>query len=78
MIRIEDENKNLIVGYWETSEEEKTIQFIPEKTWKKGSYQIIMDSSMEDVSGNNLNNLLDQKTGELNSNIQQIIRPFTI
>ena len=78
MLRIEDENKNLIDGYWETSEEEKTVQFIPQMTWKKGTYRIIMDSSMEDVAGNNLNNLLDQKTGELNSNIQQIIRPFTI
>lgn len=78
MIRIEDENNNLIVGYWGTSEEEKTIQFIPEKAWKKGTYRIIMDSSMEDVSGNNLNNLLDHKTGEKISNIQEIIRPFTI
>jgi hypothetical protein len=78
MIRIEDENKNLIVGYWETSEEERTIQFIPEKTWEKGTYRIIMDGNMEDVSGNNLNNLLDQKPSEQNSNLQEIIRPFSI
>ena len=78
MIRIEDENKKLIAGQWETSKEEKIIQFIPEKPWKKGTYQIIMDSSFEDVAGNNLNNLLDQKTGEQDSNIQQIIRLFTL
>jgi len=78
MIRIEDENNKLIPGHWETSEEEKIVQFIPKEPWKKGTYRIIMDSRMEDVAGNNLNNLLDQKTGEKNSNIQQLIRCFTI
>lgn len=78
MIRVEDENKNLVVGYWKTSEDERIIQFIPEKPWKNGTYQIIMDSRLEDIAGNNLNNLLDQKTGAKNSNIQQIIRRFTL
>ena len=78
MILIEDENKTLITGHWETSKEEKIIRFIPKELWKKGTYQIIMDSRLEDVAGNNLINLLDQKSGEKNSNIQQFIRPFTI
>ena len=78
MIRVEDEKKKLITGHWETSEEEKVVQFIPKEPWKKGTYRIIMDGRMEDVTGNNVNNLLDQKTGKKNSNIQQLIRFFTI
>lgn len=78
MIQIKDENEKVIAGYWQTSEEEKIIQFVPEKNWKKGTYRIIMDNCLEDAAGNNLNNLLDQKTGEKNSNVQQKFRLFTI
>ena len=78
MIQIKDENEKVIAGYWQTSEDEKMVQFIPENPWQKGTYQIIMDSRLEDVAGNNLNNLLDQKTGTMNSNVQQIIRWFKI
>ena len=78
MIRVEDENKKLIAGHWETSEEEKIVQFVPKESWKKGTYRIIMDSRLEDVAGNNLNNLLDQKAGTKNNNTQHLIRYFTI
>jgi hypothetical protein len=78
MIQIKDENEKVVAGYWQTSEEEKNIQFVPEKKWKKGTYRIIMDNRLEDAAGNNLNNLLDQKTDEKNSNVQQIIRLFAI
>jgi len=78
MIQIKDENEKVKAGYWQTSEDEKMVQFIPENPWQKGTYQIIMDSRLEDVAGNNLNNLLDQKTGTMNSNVQQIIRWFKI
>ena len=78
MLRIEDENEMLITGHWEMSDEERTVQFTPEYRWKKGQYRIIMDSRLEDVVGNNLNNLLDQESNEQKSNIQQLIRRFTI
>ena len=78
MIQIEDENNERIPGHWGTLEEEKMIQFIPKEPWKKGTYRIIVDSRMEDVAANNINNLLDQKTGEKNSNIQQQVRYFRI
>lgn len=78
MIQLKDENEQVIAGYWQTSAEEKTIQFVPEKNWKKGMYRIIMDKRLEDAAGNNLNSLLDHKTAEKNSNVQQFIRSFTI
>ncbi|MDW3194289.1 MAG: hypothetical protein R8G66_18080 [Cytophagales bacterium] len=78
MIGIADENNQRIPGHWETSEEEKIVQFIPKEPWKKGTYRIMIDSRMEDVAGNNVNNLLDQKIGKKNSNTQQLMRCFTI
>lgn len=61
MIQIEVEEKNLITGHWEILEQEETIQFIPENKWQKGNYQIVFDSRLEDVAGNNLHSLLDEK-----------------
>ena len=78
MIHIKDDEKKLVYGHWEILGQEQLIQFIPEKPWKEGTYRIEMDSRIEDVSGNNLNNLLDQKVGAKNSNIQYLIRLFTI
>ena len=60
MITMEDVNHNQIAGYWKTLEHEKQIQFIPEKNWQKGTYQIVFDHRLEDVAGNNLQVLLDQ------------------
>lgn len=59
MIRIEDENNNLLPGLWEASKEEKVAQFIPDSSWQKGTYRIVIDSRLEDIAGNNLNDLLD-------------------
>lgn len=75
MIQLVDAEKKLIAGYWEISEKEQVIQFIPEKKWKKGAYRIVIDSRLEDVAGNNLQNLLDHnKTDEdNNSHLYQFI-----
>ncbi|MEL6675633.1 MAG: hypothetical protein AAFR61_25720 [Bacteroidota bacterium] len=61
MIQLEDADQNPIPGHWEVLEEEQQIQFIPQQTWQKGNYRIVLDSRLEDVAGNNLQNLLDQK-----------------
>jgi len=61
MIQLEDEENNLIDGHWEILEGEQRMQFIPEAKWQKGNYQIVFDSRLEDVAGNNLNSLLDEK-----------------
>jgi len=66
MIHIEDEEKNLIDGYWEVLENEKRIQFIPEEKWQKGNYQIVFDVRLEDLAGNNLNSLLDESVSQKN------------
>jgi hypothetical protein len=61
MIQLEDEENNPIDGHWEILEGEQLVQFIPEEKWQKGNYQIVCDGRLEDVAGNNLNSLLDEK-----------------
>jgi hypothetical protein len=75
MTKLVDTEGRLVPGHWEVLKKEQMIQFIPEKQWEKGSYRIIIDSRLEDVSGNNLQNLLDHNTtgGENNSQLYQTI-----
>ncbi len=70
MIQLVDAEKNFIAGHWEVVEQEQQIQFIPEKKWHKGKYQIAIDSRLEDVAGNNLYNLLDHHTTGKEYNIE--------
>ena len=69
MIKIVHNKDNLVAGYWKILENETSITFIPKKKWKTGDYQIIINSHLEDVAGNNLQNLLDHiKTDEEKNN----------
>ena len=78
MIQLKDENDRNIAGHWQMSEDEKFAQFTPTNRWKLGEYKIIFDPRMEDVTGNNLEGLLDQKTGRANHIIPMLVRHFSI
>ncbi len=75
MIQVQNQAQDHIAGRWEVAEAERIIQFIPAQAWQQGKYQIIIDSRLEDVAGNNLQNLLDQKetTSAFDSATQQYI-----
>ena len=75
MIQVKDRKNKLIAGHWEILKQEQLIQFIPEKKWQKGEYHIVIDSRLEDVAGNSLQNLLDhhENDAENNSSPQQLI-----
>jgi len=60
LIQIKNEHNQIIEGTLEISESELVLYFSPSEKWQKGHYQIVFDSSFEDVSGNNLNGLLNQ------------------
>jgi hypothetical protein len=61
MIQIRSlENQN-VQGNWEISETESVLHFTPDEKWQNGNYEIVLDSSIEDVTGNNLNSLLDDQ-----------------
>ena len=60
MIQIKIEDNNDIEGSWKISESESVLHFTPVEKWQKGNYEIVLDSGLEDVAGNNLSSLLDQ------------------
>ena len=59
MIQIRDFDNNLIEGSWKILDSEQEVKFAPKSEWKKGNYKIQIDTHIEDVAGNNLQNLLD-------------------
>ncbi len=74
MIHLKDKEKNEVLGYWEILNHEQQIKFTPEKKWRKGKYQITVDARLEDVAGNNLQNLLDHnKEDKDNTDTYQFI-----
>lgn len=77
MIELVDAEEKPIAGHWEISEKERLIQFMPKIKWIKGIYQIIIDSRLEDVTGNNLQNLLDYSKSD-NENINQPYRSIEV
>ena len=68
MVTIVDEEENPINGYWEIAAEEQSVLFLPKEKWPQGNYKIIIDSRLEDVAGNNLQNLLDHHTTDKANN----------
>jgi hypothetical protein len=60
MIQIKNEKNQKIQGSWEISQNESVLHFTPVEKWQKGYYEILLDSGLEDIAGNNLNSLLDQ------------------
>lgn len=60
MIQIKTEDNYEIEGSWKVSESELVLNFTPVEEWQKGNYEILLDSGLEDVAGNNLSSLLDQ------------------
>jgi hypothetical protein len=48
-----------------TNKEQKYI-FKPDKNWKKGSYQILVHPSLEDITANSVNQVFDHKPSDFN------------
>jgi hypothetical protein len=59
VFRIRDNDGHQISGKWNIGIEEKSIRFIPENPWKKGTYILEIESRLEDLAGNNLNRLFE-------------------
>ena len=64
MIKLVDTEGKLVKGRWELTKGEQSIQFIPTEKWTEGSYTIMIDPRLEDIAGNNLEDLLDHKTSD--------------
>lgn len=79
-IRIVHEKNGVVPGGFLVMKNASSVLFVPKDVWKKGRYQVSVESSLEDMAGNNLNRLFDtdlqQKQALPNSKTQHI--SFTI
>jgi hypothetical protein len=61
------QNGKEIQGLISLSNEEQKYIFKPDKNWKKGSYQILVHPSLEDIAANSINQVFDHKPLDFNS-----------
>jgi hypothetical protein len=54
MIQVSDSDGQHLRGQTSLAEEERQWSFVPEKPWTPGTYQIVVDTSLEDLAGNNI------------------------
>jgi hypothetical protein len=54
VIQVIDEAGQLVAGQTATQDAERQWTFTPERPWRAGKYQIIVQSTFEDVAGNNI------------------------
>ncbi|MGB5204524.1 MAG: hypothetical protein WBN63_10080 [Eudoraea sp.] len=64
-LRILFQGEFYVGGNYRLDKQEEIILFTPVNTWKKGTYDIISESKIEDLSGNNMNHLFDTNTADL-------------
>jgi len=79
-IKVVDEFKQEVKGKISISNKEMKWQFTPNDVWEKEKYSLLINSRLEDPSGNNLNGLFDHKTGSLKNEQEGkiIALPFKI
>ena len=61
---ITDVNHDVISGFWQLSEGDMELIFTPHSVFKAGHYQVVLNSVIEDLAGNNFNRNFDQKLRE--------------
>jgi hypothetical protein len=61
LIKIFQNNKE-IHGLISLTNKEQKYTFKPDKNWKKGSYQILVHPSLEDIAANSVNQVFDHKS----------------
>ncbi|MEQ8807994.1 MAG: Ig-like domain-containing protein [Imperialibacter sp.] len=61
-VKREDADQQIIEGTFETQPGEVGLTFQPTKPWLAGVYLLIIDPTIEDLAGNNLQRLFDEDT----------------
>jgi hypothetical protein len=59
-LRIRSADTKKVAGKFKISRMEQELIFQPNTSWKTGDYQLVIDSKLEDLAGNNLNHLFDK------------------
>jgi hypothetical protein len=60
-IQILDPDRNVVPGREHLLEEETLYEFSPDQSWHTGDYIIQIETRLEDLAGNNIYRLFDQK-----------------
>jgi hypothetical protein len=60
------QNDKEIHGLISLSNEEQKYTFKPDKNWKKGSYQILVHPSLEDIAANSVHQVFDHMPSDFN------------
>tara|TARA_B110000091_G_scaffold178653_1_gene194531 strand:- start:1701 stop:2495 length:795 start_codon:yes stop_codon:yes gene_type:complete len=78
LIKVFQNNKE-IHGLISLTNNEQKYTFKPVKNWKKGSYQILVHPSLEDIAANSVNQVFDHKPLDFNpKNKSSLTLKFTI
>ena len=80
-IVIVDEKNRYVEGKIKLSNYEREWMFTPNNKWQKGSYKLVVNAWLEDVSGNNLNRKFDVNLNDKNDspkNINEVLIHFKI
>jgi len=72
-MNITDHSQALIAGELKLENDDSVMRFYPNKKWQDGKYQILINSRLEDIVGNNLNGLFDHQSGTLKNQQEGII-----
>jgi hypothetical protein len=54
MIQVTDSDGHLVRGQTSLAQEERRWAYVPEMSWKRGTYRIVVDTALEDLAGNNI------------------------
>lgn len=54
MIRVVDRDDTVVPGSISVDDEETTWRFLPRESWPTGTYQLVVDTALEDIAGNRI------------------------
>ena len=72
-ITILNSNGDVVSGKVLIADEEKTLRFVPDDPWTKGTFALRIESRLEDLAGNNLNRPFDRDVNKKNEGTTQEI-----
>ena len=71
LIKINDEDERIVEGQITLGKNESLWIFKPKLKWQRGTYQLIVNSRLEDIAANTLNGIFDHKIGSLKQEKEQ-------
>jgi hypothetical protein len=71
LIKVADDNGRLVEGKIILEKNESVWIFKPVNKWKKGTYNLIVNSRLEDIAANSLNEIFDHKKESLKMGREQ-------